>query len=75
MLDLYYVEDDPNIAQAVKKYIGLFCWTGIYRWFGDSSCQQIRTNWKELPIIMAKQYLSCAAIMIDQNRRVILHMK
>lgn len=140
MVDIYYVEDDPNIAQAVKEYLQkkgfrtTLCVTlmqarqalkeyvptlVLLDWnmpdgHGDSFCQWIRKNWKELPIIfltvrgdsydivsgfqngaddyvvkpfeldvlhsrilallrrtgnVAKQYLSCDGITIDQNRR------
>ena len=77
MVDLYYIEDDPNIAftvkeyleqknfkvticvtlaqarQALKEYVPTFV---LLDWnmpdgHGDSLCQWIRSNWKELPII------------------------
>lgn len=77
MVDIYYVEDDPNIAQAVKEYLQkkgfriMICATlmqarqalkeyvptlVLLDWnmpdgHGDSFCQWIRRNWKELLII------------------------
>lgn len=77
MADLYYVEDDPDIAQAVKAYLEQkgFCVTVcvtlvqarqalkahvpalvLLDWNmpdgkGNSLCQWIRSNIKELPII------------------------
>lgn len=77
MVDLYYVEDDSNIAQAVKEYLEqkgfkvTVCVTLVQArqalkahvptivlldWnmpdgHGDSLCQWLRINWKELPII------------------------
>ncbi len=77
MADLYYIEDDPNIALAVKEYLEqknfrvTICVTlaqarqalkehvptfVLLDWNmpdgrGDSLCQWIRRNWKELPII------------------------
>lgn len=142
MIDLYYVEDDHDIAQAVKEYLEkmdfrvTLCFTlmqakqalkdnvptlVLLDWNmpdgrGDNLCQWIRTRWKELPIIfltvrgdsqdivsgfqngaddyvvkpfelevlysriqailrrtgnVAKQYLSCGGITIDQNRRTV----
>lgn len=142
MLDLYYVEDDLNIAQAVKEYLEkkgfrvTICVTlmqarqalkdqvptlVLLDWnmpdgHGDSLCQWIRSKWKELPIIfltvrgdshdiisgfqngaddyvikpfelevlysriqailrrtgnVARQYLSCSGITLDQNRRTV----
>ena len=142
MVDLYYIEDDPNIASAVKEYLEqknfkvTICATltqarqilrdhvpafVLLDWnmpdgHGDSLCQWIRSNWKELPIIFltvrgdsadivsgfkngaddyvvkpfelevlysriqalrrrigneADQYLSCAGIIIDQNRHTV----
>lgn len=77
MIELYYVEDDPNIASIVKEYmeqknfkvtvydtlvgvkqalkidvprIILLDWN-MPDGHGDSLCQWIRRNWKELPII------------------------
>lgn len=77
MIELYYVEDDPNIANIVKEYIEqknfkvtvydtlagvrqalklhvptiiLLDWN-MPDGHGDSLCQWIRRNWKELPII------------------------
>lgn len=142
MVDLYYIEDDPNIASAVKEYLEqknfkvticaslaqarqilrehvpafvLLDWN-MPDGHGDSLCRWIRSNWKELPIIFltvrgdsadivagfkngaddyvvkpfelevlysriqalrrrignaADQYLSCAGIMIDQNRHTV----
>lgn len=75
--ELYYVEDDPNIALVVKEYLEqknyhvTVCTTledakqhlerhipscVLLDWNmpdgqGDSLCQWIRSNWKELPII------------------------
>lgn len=142
MIDLYYVEDDHNIAQAVKEYLEkkdfrvTLCFTlmqakqalkdnvptlVLLDWNmpdgrGDNLCQWIRSRWKELPIIfltvrgdsqdivsgfqngaddyvvkpfelevlysriqailrrtgnVAKQYLSCDGITIDQNCRTV----
>lgn len=142
MIELYYIEDDPNIASAVKEYLEqknfkvTICVTlaqarqilrehvptfVLLDWnmpdgHGDSLCQWIRSNWKELPIIfltvrgdsadivsgfengaddyvvkpfelevlysriqallrrtgnVAEQYLSCAGIIIDQNRHTV----
>ena len=77
MFELYYIEDDPSIAQAVKEYLGqkgfqLTIYTTLAKarqalnahvpalvlldWNmpdgrGDSLCQWIRSNWKELPVI------------------------
>lgn len=77
MIDLYYVEDDPYIAQAVKEYMEKkgfrvkLCPTlmqarqelkeyvptlVLLDWnmpdgYGDSLCQWIRANRKEVPII------------------------
>ena len=77
MVDLYYIEDDLNIALAVKKYLEsknfhvTICATLaaakqkirdkvptciLLDWNmpdgrGDSLCQWIRGNWKELPVI------------------------
>ena len=77
MVDLYYIEDDPNIAFSVKEYLEqknfkvTICVTltqarqalkehvptfVLLDWnmpdgHGDSLCQWIRSNWKELPII------------------------
>lgn len=77
MVDLYYIEDDPNIACAVKEYLEqkdfrvTVCTTiaqarqalntrvptlilldrNMPDGRGDSLCQWIRSNWKELPII------------------------
>lgn len=77
MIELYYAEDDPNIADSVKEYleqkhfkvtiydtlagiraalkiqvptIVLLDWN-MPDGHGDSLCQWIRSNWKELPII------------------------
>lgn len=142
MVDLYYIEDDSDIAYAVKEYLEqrnfkvTICVTlaqarqilrehvptfVLLDWnmpdgHGDSLCQWIRNNWKELPIIfltvrgdsadivwgfkngaddyvvkpfelevlyariqallrrtgnVAEQYLSCAGIIIDQNRHTV----
>lgn len=142
MVDLYYIEDDSDIAYAVKEYLEqrnfkvTICVTlaqarqilrehvptfVLLDWnmpdgHGDSLCQWIRSNWKELPIIfltvrgdsadivwgfkngaddyvvkpfelevlyariqallrrtgnVAEQYLSCAGIIIDQNRHTV----
>lgn len=77
MMDLYYIEDDSNIASAVKEYLEqkgfkvTICVTlekarqsleahvpaiVLLDWNmsdgrGDSLCQWIRRNWKELPVI------------------------
>ncbi len=77
MMELYYVEDDPDIAGIVKEYLEQknFKVTVYYKlaqvrqalkihvpaiilldWNmpdgrGDSLCQWIRRNWRELPII------------------------
>lgn len=77
MVNLYYIEDDPNIAFSVKEYLEqknfkvTICVTltqarqalkehvptfVLLDWnmpdgHGDSLCQWIRSNWKELPII------------------------
>ncbi len=77
MFELYYIEDDPSIAQAVKEYLGqkgfqVTIYTTLAKarqalnthvpalvlldWNmpdgrGDSLCQWIRSNWKELPVI------------------------
>lgn len=77
MVDLYYIEDDLNIASIVKEYLEqknfkvtiyatlaqakqalknhiptlvLLDWK-MPDGHGDSLCQWIRRNWKELPII------------------------
>lgn len=142
MMDLYYIEDDSDIAQTVKEYLEqkgfkvTICATLVNAkqvlkacvptivlldWnmpdgHGDSLCQWLRSKWKELPIIfltvrgsshdivsgfqngaddyvikpfelevlysrilallrrtgnMAKQYLSCDDIMIDQKRMTV----
>ncbi len=139
-MDLYYIEDDLNIASVVKEYLEgkgfrvTICDTlkkarqaltervptfVLLDWNmpdgrGDSLCQWMRSQWSELPIIfltvrgdcadvvagfqsgaddyvvkpfaleilysriqallrrsgnVAKQYLSCDGIMIDQNRQ------
>lgn len=142
MMELYYVEDDANIASVVKECLEkkgikvtlydtvagikraledhvptiiLLDWNMPYG-RGDSLCQWIRGRWIELPIIfltvrddsrdivsgfqngaddyvvkpfelnvlysriqavlrrtgnIAEQYLSCAEIVIDQNRRTV----
>lgn len=77
MIEVYYVEDDENIAQAVKDYLELQgCKVRILETMavakqmlkdhipgivlvdwnmpdgrGDSLCQWIRRNWRELPVI------------------------
>ena len=77
MVDLYYIEDDSNIASIVKEYlerrnfrVTIFTTLAetkqalknhvptlvLLDWnmpdgHGDSLCQWIRRNWKELPII------------------------
>ena len=77
MVDLYYIEDDANIASIVKEYleqkgfrVTIYITLAMARqalrdhiptlvlldWNmpdgrGDSLCQWIRSNWKELPII------------------------
>lgn len=77
MIELYYVEDDPNIADLVKEYLEqknfkvTICSTlsqarqelknhtpslVLLDWNmpdgrGDTLCQWIRGNWKELPVI------------------------
>lgn len=77
MIEVYYVEDDHNIASIVKEYLErknfkvTVCGTlagarqvlkfhvptiVLLDWnmpdgHGDSLCQWIRSNWKELPII------------------------
>lgn len=77
MVDLYYIEDDLNIAFAVKEYleqknfkVTIFATLAkakqdlkehvptcvLLDWnmpdgHGDSMCQWIRSNWKELPVI------------------------
>ena len=77
MVDLYYIEDDPNIAAIVKEYleqknfrVTVLCTLAEARQamknhvptcvlldrnmpdgHGDSLCQWIRGNWRELPII------------------------
>ncbi len=77
MVDLYYIEDDLNIAFAVKEYleqknfkVTIFVTLAqakqnlkehvptcvLLDWnmpdgHGDSMCQWIRSNWKELPVI------------------------
>ena len=142
MVELYYVEDDPIIANAVKEFLEQrgfkvkICATLfearqtlkasvpsllLLDWnmpdgHGDSLCQWIRSIWKELPIIfltvrgdsadivsgfqhgaddyvvkpfelevlysrilallrrtgnVARQYLSCAGIKMDLNRRTV----
>ena len=143
MMDLYYIEDDPNIASAVKEYLEqkgfrvTICATVaaarqalaklvpplvLLDWNmpdgrGDRLCQWIRSNWRELPVIFltvrgdasdivsgfaggaddyvvkpfelevlysrilallrrsggtSGQYLSCAGISMDLNRRRVL---
>lgn len=77
MIEIYYVEDDQNIASIVKEYLErknfkvTVCDTLVEArqalkihvptvvlldWnmpdgHGDSLCQWIRSNWKEMPII------------------------
>ena len=77
LVDLYYIEDDSNIAFAVKEYLEqrnfkvtifmtleqakqslkehvptcvLLDWN-MPDGRGDSMCQWIRRNWKELPVV------------------------
>ena len=89
MVDLYYIEDDPNIASAVKEYLEqknfkvTICATlaqarqilrdhvpafVLLDWnmpdgHGDSLCQWIRRNWKELPVIFLTVRGDCADIV------------
>lgn len=89
MVELYYIEDDPNIASVVKEYLeGKGFRVTIYvtlkrakeafkehvptfvllDWnmpdgHGDSLCQWIRSNWKELPIIFLTVRGDCADIV------------
>jgi len=77
MMDLYYIEDDPDIAGVVREYLEqkgfqvTICATlaqakqaleahvpalVLLDWNmpdgrGDSLCQWIRRNWRELPVI------------------------
>ena len=77
MMELYYVEDDPSIADSVKEYLSrkgfqVTVFTTLSKarqalshhvptlvlldWNmpdgqGESLCQWIRANWKELPVI------------------------
>ena len=77
MMEVYYAEDDPNIADMVKQYLEqkqfqvTICGTlaklrqeirnhvpalVLLDWNmpdgrGDSLCQWIRKNWRELPVI------------------------
>lgn len=77
MADLFYIEDDPNIAGIVKEYLEqkgfkvTVCATlaqagqalkmhvpalilldqNMPDGHGESLCQWIRSNWKELPVI------------------------
>ncbi len=89
MVDLYYIEDDPNIACIVKEYLEqrnfkvTICVTlaqarqilkehvptlVLLDWnmpdgYGDSLCQWIRRNWKELPIIFLTVRGDCTDIV------------
>lgn len=89
MVDLYYIEDDPNIACIVKEYLEqrnfkvTICVTlaqarqilkehvptlVLLDWnmpdgYGDSLCQWIRRNWKELPIIFLTVRGDCSDIV------------
>lgn len=89
MVELYYIEDDSNIASVVKEYLeGKGFRVTIYvtlkrakeafkehvstfvllDWnmpdgHGDSLCQWIRSNWKELPIIFLTVRGDCADIV------------
>lgn len=89
MVEIYYIEDDPNIAFAVKEYLEqknfkvTICVTlaqarkilkehvptfVLLDWnmpdgHGDSLCQWIRSNWKELPIIFLTVRGDCADIV------------
>ncbi|MDE6906044.1 MAG: response regulator transcription factor [Lachnospiraceae bacterium] len=89
MVEIYYIEDDPNIALAVKEYLEqknfkvTICVTlaqarkilkehvptfVLLDWnmpdgHGDSLCQWIRSNWKELPIIFLTVRGDCADIV------------
>lgn len=142
MVDLYYIEDDPDVARAVKEYMEqkgfrvTICTTlamarsaiedrvptlVLLDWnmsdgHGDGLCRWIRGKWKELPVIfltvrgdsrdivsgfqngaddyvvkpfdlevlysrilallrrtgnVAKRYLSCDEIKMDQNRQMV----
>ena len=89
MIELYYVEDDANIASIVKEYLeqrdfqvrlfGTLAQAGqalkahvptlvLLDWnmpdgHGDSLCQWIRRNWKELPVIFLTVRGDCADIV------------
>ncbi len=89
VVDLYYIEDDPNIAFIVKEYLEqknfkvTLCETlaqarqvlkehvptvVLLDWnmpdgHGDSLCQWIRRNWKELPVIFLTVRGDCADIV------------
>lgn len=55
MVDLFYVEDDPNIASVVKEYL---------------EQKDIKVN-IYTTLAQARQYLFCDEIMIDLNRRMV----
>ena len=89
MVDLYYIEDDLDIAFIVKEYLEqknfkvTLCETlaqarqvlkehvptvVLLDWnmpdgHGDSLCQWIRRNWKELPVIFLTVRGDCADIV------------
>lgn len=89
MMDLYYIEDDPDIAFTVKEYLEqkdfqvTICATlgqarqvlrehvptlVLLDWNmpdgrGDSLCQWIRRNWKELPVIFLTVRGDCTDIV------------
>lgn len=89
MIDLYYIEDDPNIASTVKEYLEqkrfrvTVCETlaqarqalkervpavVLLDWNmpdgrGDSLCQWIRSNWRELPVIFLTVRGDCADVV------------
>lgn len=55
MVDLFYVEDDPNIAFVVKEYL---------------EQKDFKVN-IYTTLAQARQYLFCDEIMIDLNRRTV----
>ncbi len=55
MVDLFYVEDDPNIASVVKEYL---------------EQKDIKVN-IYTTLAQARQYLFCDEIVIDLNRRMV----
>ena len=89
MVDLYYIEDDLDIAFIVKEYLEqknfkvTLCETlaqarqvlkehvptvVLLDWnmpdgHGDSLCQWIRSNWRELPVIFLTVRGDCADIV------------